>query len=153
MVVRGDLVRHYPTVRVLLVDPTGVASLPTFGGWLPPDIRFMAFDVASADAVTTPGSGWQVVFEEQPSEPRFGLDTLAAGDPMPVLTSWDELCWDHVGTPAGAHLVIDGALRTDQTIDGITWGRNAAHMAAATYQRPFRFAFDVDHLIGDPDGS
>lgn len=58
VLIRGDLVRHYPTVRVLLVDPaTNIASLPTFGGWIPPDVRFMAFDVAHADAVTSPGSG------------------------------------------------------------------------------------------------
>ena len=85
VLIRGDLVRHYPTVRVLLVDPvTNIASLPTFGGWIPPDVRFMAFDVASAEVVTTPGSGWRVVLEEQPTEPRFGLDTIAEGEERPT---------------------------------------------------------------------
>ena len=91
VLIRGDLVRHYPTVRVLLVDPvTNIASLPTFGGWIPPDVRFMAFDVASADVVTAPGSGWRVVLEEQPTEPRFGLDTIAEGEERPTLTTWND---------------------------------------------------------------
>jgi hypothetical protein len=153
VLIRGDLVRHYPTVRVLLVDPTtNIASLPTFGGWIPPDVRFMAFDVASAGVVTAPGSGWRVVLEEQPTEPRFGLDTIAEGDDLPTLTSWNALSWDHVGTAIGDHLVIEGALPANTTIEDATWGRNAAHMAQATYQAPFRFTFDVDELIGDSDG-
>ena len=37
LLVRGDLVMHYPSVRFLLVDPvTKVASLPSFSGWIPP---------------------------------------------------------------------------------------------------------------------
>jgi hypothetical protein len=153
VLIRGDLVRHYPTVRVLLVDPaTNIASLPTFGGLILPDVRFMAFDVVDADVVTTSGSGWRVVLEEQPTEPRFGLDTIAEGDDLPPLTSWNALSWDHVGTPIGDHLVIDGSLPADTVIEGATWGRNAAHMAQATYQAPFRLTFDVDELIGGSDG-
>jgi hypothetical protein len=154
VLIRGDLVQHYPTVRVLLVDPaTNVASLPTFGGWIPPDVRFMAFDVASADVVTDPDSGWRVVIEEQPTEPRFGLDTIAEGDP-PELESWNELSWGHLDdeTEPGAHLVIAGALPDGTTIEGATWGRNAAHMAVATFQAPYRLTFDVDDLIGSTDG-
>jgi len=104
----------------------------------------MAFDVASADEVTAPGSKWQVVLEEQPTEPRFGLDTIADGDDVPELESWNDLSWDHVDTPIGSHLAVAGTLSADTTLDGATWGLNAAHMARATY----RLTFDVVDLIG-----
>ena len=151
VLIRGDLVRHYPTLRVLLVDPaTNIASLPTFGGWVPPDIRFMAFDVDEPDEVTAPGSAWRVVLEEQPTEPRFGLDTLVEGDqPADPLVSWNDLSWDHVGTPIGGHLEIAGALPADTTLEEATWGLNSAHMAQATYQAPYRRTFGVAELIGD----
>jgi hypothetical protein len=149
VLMRGDLVRHYPTVRVLLVDPaTKIASLPSFGGWIPPDIRFMAFDVADTDAVTAAKSEWRVVIEEQPTEPRFGLDTIAPGDEVPELTSWNDLSWDHLDGQHGVHLVIGGALPADLTLDGATWGLNSAHMARATYQAPYRLTFRVVDLIG-----
>jgi hypothetical protein len=149
VLIRGDLVRHYPTVRVLLVDPASkIASLPSFGGWIPPDIRFMAFDVADADAVTAAESEWRVVIEEQPTEPRFGLDTIAAGDDLPELTSWNDLSWDHLDGQNGAHLVIGGALPAGTTLDRATWGLNSAHMARATYQAPHRLTFHVVDLIG-----
>jgi hypothetical protein len=120
VLVRGDLVRLYPSVRILLQDPAGVGRLPTFGGWIPPDVRFVAFDVPEAELVTAPDSAWQVVFEEQQSEPRFGLDTWPDG--------------------AAVHLAVGD--------EGDAWGLNAAHAAAYTYQAPFRYRFRVVDLIG-----
>jgi len=149
LLIRGDLVAHYPTVRVLLVDPaTNLASLPSFSGWIPPDVRFAAFDVPDADAVTATGSRWKVVLEEQPCEPRFGLDT---GDGTEDLVLWSDLTWEHLTTQGdAAHLVVGSeGLPADQPEPaGATWGLNSAHMARAVYQAPFRRCFPVIDLVG-----
>lgn len=153
LLIRGDLVRHYPNVRVLLIDPaTGVGELPSFDGWIPPDVRFMGFDVGDSDAVTTPGSGWLIAFEELPTEPRFGLDQLAPGDQLPDLTSWDALAWEHLtGHEDATHLMIGDEFPSTSAPpepDEATWGLNSAHMARATYQRPYRRTYAVEQLIG-----
>ena len=54
----GDLVMHYPSVRILLsTHPKGKESLPTFGGWIPPDVRFAAFDVVRPTRSRMPARG------------------------------------------------------------------------------------------------
>jgi hypothetical protein len=151
LLVRGDLVRHYPTVRVLLIDPTtNVGQLPAFGGWIPPDVRFMGFDVADADAVTAAGSQWQVAFEEHPTEARFGLDTIPDGEEVPALDSWDQLSWQQlIGQDDATHLMIGEEFpSTSAPPDGAIWGLNSAHMARVTYQRRYRQVFFVRDLIG-----
>jgi hypothetical protein len=150
LLVRGDLVMHYPTVRMLLANPKGAESLPSFGGWIPPDIRFAAFDVPDADAVTAEGSGWEVVFEEQPCEPRFGLDT---GTGRERLAGWSDLTWEHLTNQDSAihHLVVGaGGFPCAQPAPaGATWGLNGAHMARVTYQSPFRGVIPVFDLVGE----
>lgn len=155
LLIRGDLIRQYPAVRILLLAPDeDVAMEPTFSGWLPPDVRFVGFDVDSVEAVTqpaTPDDEYQVIIEELPSEPRFGLDTVD-GTPPP-LTGFDELSWQHLRyQPAGAtHLAVAAEeWLADVTALGAEaqWGLNSAHLARATFQRPFRRVFDVTDLIG-----
>jgi hypothetical protein len=153
LLVRGDLVMHYPSVRFLLVEPTTkVASLPSFSGWIAPDVRFVGFDVESASAVTAPGSRWKVVIEEQPSEPRFGLDT----DPTPAdLADWSDLAWEHLNAQAddAPHLIVGAAgfPSNHQAPGEATWGLNSAHMARVTYQAPFRMTFRVVDLVGEAE--
>ncbi|WP_282607799.1 hypothetical protein [Pelagibius sp. Alg239-R121] len=148
VLVRGDLIRHYPTVRILLWNKRlDLQIMPSFGGSIPPDIRFLAFEVESIDEVTAPGSDWEVVFEEQITEPRFGLDTTE--DPKPLET-WNDLSWEHLsgqGGP-GSHLVITGSFASELTLEDTTWGLNAAHMARATYQAPYRYTMPITRLLG-----
>lgn len=150
LLIRGDLVMHYPTVRILLADPDGNETLPSFGGWIPPDVRFAAFDVESAEDVTDPRRPWEVVLEEQPCEPRFGLDT---GTGRERLDDWSDLTWEHLDNheEGAAHLVVGqaGFPNDDQAAPaGATWGRNSAHMARVAYQAPFRGVFPVVDLVG-----
>ncbi len=72
LLARGDVFRLYPTMQILLRDPKGTLQPPSFGGIIPPSTRFFAFDVESADEVYS--GGWKIRFQEQPTEPRFGLD-------------------------------------------------------------------------------
>jgi hypothetical protein len=154
LLIRGDLVRHYPNVRVLLVDPdTSIGKLPAFDGWIPPDVRFVGFDVEDAQTVTAPGSGWRIALEELPTEPRFGLDNVAQGAPLPPLKTWDDLAWEHLtGHDDATHLRIGATFPSDSPAPpDATWGLNSAHMARATYQRPYRRTLPVDQLIGAAD--
>ena len=146
LLIRGDLVQHYPTLRMLLIDPaTREASLPSFGGWIAPDVRFAGFDVADADAVTAAGSQWEVALEEQPCEPRFGLDH---GDGSEPLNAWRDLEWEQLdGQGDSVHLVLAGS-GPQPAPPGATWGLNSAHMARITYQAPFRMLFLVADLVG-----
>ena len=40
-----------------------------FSGALPPDVRFFGFDIPAAAIID-----WSIVIQEQPTEPRFGVD-------------------------------------------------------------------------------
>ena len=84
-----------------------------------------------------------VVFEERVTAPRFGLDLARDG----ALTTWSELAWtdfegsgEHIGTGPIPAL-------GPRTIGGVEWGRNAAHLAAAVHQAPFRRAFPATQLV------
>ena len=81
---RGDVFALYPTMQILLRDPGGVLQPPSFGGAMAPNTRFFAFDVESADEVYA--GGWFVRFQEQPTEPRFGLDDDVTVDPTSAAT-------------------------------------------------------------------
>ena len=149
VLVRGDLLRQFPSTRFLLLEPgMDTPRGPSFTGRLPPDVAFFGFDVSPADVVTAPDSEWAVVIEEPAFEPRFGLDLASDGTP---LMSYSELSWDHLTQQTGDHLRI----APEETIaqnpglqDEATWGLNGAHMAFATHQQPFRRYFRAVDILG-----
>jgi hypothetical protein len=88
--------------------------------------------------------------QQQPTEPRFGLDVAETfgGEPS---TSWAELTWGHLvekaeELPALSHVSAFGRLSTRQ-YGGLVWGRNAAHMAAITLQPPVRVAIAATAIL------
>ena len=88
-------------------------EFPLFTGRIGSDVRFFGFGVSIEDArgggvptstyPTRPG--WFVAFQEQPTEPRFGMDD-GDTDPIDELGDWADLGWTSVGVPDGEHLVI-----------------------------------------------
>jgi hypothetical protein len=69
---------------------------PIFRGTLTPDITFFGFNLSVADAVGGTAAsplGFFFVFQEQPTEPRFGLEPQSA-DPV---TQWEDLAWTNFG--------------------------------------------------------
>jgi hypothetical protein len=142
MLLRSDLLRRYPTaviyatpavmnngVRTPSTDPAAEVP-PAFRGSLQPDVSFFGFNLAIKTVVGGSGGqlGYFIVIQEQPTEPRFGLD---------------------VGTPTGnaTHLRVSPAPPAGLPLNGLQWGRNAAHMAGITRQMPVRIAVHASQFI------
>jgi hypothetical protein len=125
LVIRGDLLRKFPTTVVyaqraaftggnpkkprILTDESVAANIrmPVFRGDLEPDISIFGFllgeDEARGHRPTGPSDpkpadpGWFFVLKERPGEPSFGLDETAKG--APPLSSWNDLSWAHLTFP------------------------------------------------------
>jgi hypothetical protein len=145
---------------------------PVFRGQLDPDITFLGFEL---DQETAHGSvdetdgepGWFFVLEEAPGEPQFGLDSgmddMIGTVPDGISTSastiskendWNDLTWRHlVGSAAEldalSNLSVEGTRPSaGWSADSKKWGRNSAHMAGITWQRPVRLAIHADDMLG-----
>ncbi|WP_017302043.1 hypothetical protein [Nodosilinea nodulosa] len=165
LLIRSELLRRYPNTVIYAVkavangadkglstDPAQTAQ-PLFRGTLEPDVTFIGFDLTPAEMLAN--LGWYIVLQQQPSEPRFGLDmasftTDGAAD-IPALATWDDLSWAHLAPDAAAleqlsHVAV-GAVQLQPAVAKGLWGRNAAHMAYITKQRPVRVAVHASELI------
>ena len=108
LLVRGELFKRYPNVvvfagKALRKPEERVGSTipderyPIFRGTLPPDITFLGFNLSLDDArggTPTAPEGFFFVFQEQPSEPRFGLEPNEQENPT---TNWSDLAWTNFG--------------------------------------------------------
>lgn len=147
ILIRGDLVDRYPDVSVTLAPPgghgqpdVGAAVAPSFEGRVGSDALIVGFPVPTDEVLGKTGPGEHfVVLAERTVAPRFGLDLTRSGP----LETWSELSWIDFSDPDHARI---GELAT-RTIDGVTWGRNAAHQAAATFQQPYRRLFPATRLV------
>ncbi|MGF6877242.1 hypothetical protein [Paraburkholderia sp. MM5477-R1] len=113
LLVRGELFKRYPTAIVYackakkddkgnrVLDET-VEHYPLFKNPLPPDMTFVGFNLSVDDArggTASSPDGFFFVFQQQPSEPRFGLEPTPPG---PV-NHWFDLAWTNFAI-AGAEL-------------------------------------------------
>jgi hypothetical protein len=100
LLIRGELLRRYPKTAIYLgkakLDPTGTRVLDedheyysVFNGTLGSDITFMGYDLSAAEVTGNP-QGYFVVFEEHPTEQRFGLEPA---EPIDSVTRWADLAW------------------------------------------------------------
>ena len=133
--------------------PTVVED-PIFWGRISPDVTFVGFDLVREDV--EPAPGWYFVIAEQPTGPRFGLDVPTGGNAGPA--TWTDLHWGHVGVDSGDHLsladsgLLNSTKRLAPDAPSATFGRNSAHMAAITFQRPFRAVVHTSELLDGVDG-
>lgn len=120
LVVRGDLLKKYPTVVIYaqrakwsqpepnhfirelddVAEPVVAIKDPIFKAEIEPDIRFLGFDLKKkvANGNSNPQAndpGWFFVLQERPGEPRFGLDNLSEESPEEP-SKWDEAAWEHL---------------------------------------------------------
>ncbi len=145
LMVRGELFKRYPNAIVYAGKATrnakGIRVLdesderyPLFRGTLPPDMTFLGFNLSQADAFggTAPSpDGFFFVFQEQPAEPRFGLEPNATG---PV-NQWSDLAWTNFTTGGGSPVVsLPLANRSNADImAGSPW-RQASRVMALVQQ-------------------
>ena len=159
LMIRGQLLQRYPNTLIHAVKAQSRNQLgserksPLFAGTLKPDMTFVGFDLTVEEARGEGGdAGWFFVIEQQPTEPRFGLDPpdTFGRDPA-TIGSWNDLSWgDLVETEAQfnklSHVSVDGRLSGKQ-IGPAAWARNGGHMAAVTLQRPVRVALHAVDLL------
>ena len=171
LLVRGELLRRYPNAVIYACQAqwdgedhprilSGVERYPLFRGTLPPDVTFFGFDLTEAEARGGPRAsggapGWFFVFQQQPSEPRFGFEPVPAN---PV-QSWAELSWDDFAFTAGPggevfaqpgtppqHVAL--VITPDNSRDAANaWGVDAAQTAYITVRRPARIAVHADLML------
>jgi hypothetical protein len=159
LLIRGDLLRRFPRAIIYAVEAVwstdntrreiGVTEqYPLFRATQAPDITMLGFllteqQVRGADNASNGGHpGWHFILQEQPTEPRFGLDvaTTFGGRPQ----HWRDLTWGHLAADDESlkqirYVPIDGLLK-NVVLDNVAWGTNSAQMASITRQRPFRVA-------------
>jgi hypothetical protein len=120
IVVKGDLVRRYPGMLVTAaktkkngsirtLDPAAEIQ-PDFMARLEPDVLLVGFETLSADEVWALGddedTAWWFFFAEHFTEPRFGLDQPAAGEPA-TFADWNDASWGKAVLDAAGRLGAD----------------------------------------------
>jgi len=173
LLIRGELWRRYPNTVIYAVQAVSNGNQPRlpdpmkeihplFRGTLEPDVTFIGFDL-TADIVRK-APGYFFVLQQQPTEPRFGLDAAPFSrqvdkpDKVPVLESWNDLNWGHLAVNetemnALAHVPIKKKLKPTGTNVQGEWGRNSSHMAYITKQRLVRIAIHASQMLPAADVS
>jgi hypothetical protein len=163
LLVRGDVLKKYPTAVIYAVEAVwsaGKRALGTnekqalFHGEMPPDITFVGFDLQPAQArgAATPSlghPGWFFVIKQRPGEPRFGLDEVEGT--APPAARWSDLSWAHLGAAPGAHIDVAAPPRANvpaaNNPEGARWGANSADMAFILYQDPVLIAVHASQML------
>jgi hypothetical protein len=165
--------KRYPTTLVYAVDavegPDGRLTLgtvehhPVFSGILKPDVSFFGFELTPAEVRGRDESdidlGKFFILEQQPTEPRFGLDVPDAATAGGALgASWDEFSWGHlvdniddVRSFNYIDLTSDKPdtqfTDTSEAVWHVAAGTDAAQIAYITLQKPFRVAMHGKTMV------
>jgi len=183
LVIRGELLKRYPNTVVyahrakwkrhannsinrdlprLLDDAANAEKYPLYGAKVAPDIHFIGFDLeldearGGSGANPTDGAGWFFVLKERPGEPRFGLDLAQpAPAPLPALTEWDDVTWDHVALQ-NDHISVTSTLSLvpppagqNNNPENAVWSANtnSADLAHILYQDPVMVAVHAAEML------
>ncbi len=159
LLIRGELLQRYPNTQVHAVRARSRNELgseqktPLFAGTLKPDMTFVGFDLSVDEARGTgTDPGWFFLIEQQPTEPRFGLDQPGTfGRDPAAIGSWNDLSWgdlvdDEAQFETLSHAALDGRLN-GKAIGSVAWARNGGHMAGVMLQRPVRVAMHAVDLL------
>jgi hypothetical protein len=143
MLMRSALLRRYPSAVIYAVKAVKVGNRrrpskdstdelhPAFLGSMEPDVSFFGFSI-TADQASGTGSdddqGYFIVIQEQPGEPRLGLD-------------------EDTPTGGAAHVTVVAGVPVGTSLNGLTWGQNGAHMAGILRQQPVRIAIHASQFL------
>jgi hypothetical protein len=152
LLVRGELFKRYPNAIVYAgkakLDPkTNQRVLdetderyPIFRGTLPTDMTFLGFNLSLDDArggTAQSPEGFFFVFQQQPSEPRFGLEPNEDATPI---THWAELAWTNFGQSPGGNGGGGGGVFKLPNLGNTTRGKTIA-------SSPWRLASQVFAIV------
>ena len=107
-------------------------------------MSFAGFSLRDTDLET--GDGWFFVLQEQPTEPRFGFDETSQKTAAQLAT-WSDAAWQHTGVKPGDHLVLAASPLKNKLLGGVQFGKNSAHLAHITIQKPMRVAILGKHMV------
>jgi hypothetical protein len=173
LLVRGELLMRYPNAVIYAAEAVlqngkrtlGAKELhPLFKATLSPDVTLIGFDL---DAPTARGSqqagqpqGWFFVFQQNPGEPRFGLEPAPDPYAVPTVDQWNELSWaNFAATQADLdQLTFLPASTSPQSVaigEGPenpgdaqnAWNRDAAQTAFVLLNRPARIAIHAELML------
>jgi hypothetical protein len=173
LLIRGELLRRYPNTVIyaapailqnnkLTLSPNASEERhPLFRGTLKPDVTFIGFTLTQAEALGEPPhkpEGWFFVIQQQPTEPRFGMDEAKFdGAALSKPATWSDLSWRHLANTEQelqqlSHATLNSIKKQfpnidKEKIDHASWGRNSAHQAYITLQRPVRIAIHASDII------
>lgn len=173
LVIKGRVLQRYPTTMIFAqkavwetdelgnevrrldeTDPSSHLREPVFKAEIEPDLTFLGFDLTASEAkgrATRPPNepGWFFVFQQRPGEPRFGMDILEPGEPLPAIETWNDLSWNHLGVGPLEHVDLSVAPPdpADPADRQIVWGSNAADLAYILYQAPVMVAFHAADML------
>jgi hypothetical protein len=174
LLIRGELLRRYPNTviyavpavpkdgKLTLSTDTTKERHPLFRGTLKPDVTFIGFKLSDAEALGEPpndANGWFFVIQQQPTEPRFGMDEADFEKPKspPKPQTWNDLSWRHLAPTEAdlkklSHATVAALTKQfpgidQEKIDNAKWGKNSAHQAYITLQRPVRIAIHARDII------
>ena len=173
MLIKADLIRKYPDVRVYAVPATideagervpldgAEPEFPSFVGTLQRGVNFYGFDTLTEEEARGDGDdddGWFFVLEEEPRAMRFGLDLGKDGKKggLPARgTTWPGRTWPRRMSPSRGS--ARSTRRTSSFPDedlgtGLEWGDDAAVMAAITFRRPIQVFMHASAML-PPGGS
>ena len=149
LILRSHLVAHLDQTTIFLAPavaddqfrkPGTDQLMPSFRGTAGLDTAYFGFAIDEATLVA--GLGWYLVIQELVGGVRFGLDEASVTPPQ----TWNDLGWTTVGETNG-YIDATQAPPTPAVPGGLTWGADAAHMAAICLQRPVRLSIHASLLL------
>ena len=169
VLIKADLIRKYPDVRVYAVPATidgegervpiegATPEFPSFVGTLQRGVNFYGFDTLTEGKARGDGAdndGWFFVLEEEPRAMRFGLDRGKDEQKGNLPGSWDNLAWAHLATEDGVVPWFCSMSPPNQQFaqeedlgTGLEWGDDAAVMAAITFRRPIQVFMHASAML------
>ena len=141
ILIRGDLLKQYPNAIVYLAKKNAAGKpdyssqvFPVFEGQLPPDVGFLGFPIADAQA-----NQYFIVFEEPMADIRYGLDANKGN-------GWQNAGWDAINE--GAYLNATKPYNDNS----VSYWDSPSGVATVFTQHSVRLAVDLEILMNKMKG-